>query len=401
MMYSNVKNDFKKYSGKNLLVIAPSYPNEDNTFIGGSFIKNQLESLKKHFDNIFVISPVLFSFNKLDKDKLCNNYRYDNINVYFPRSYYIPIFYFNKILIDNRLHVVEKIIKNENLKFDLIHAHFTWPSAYISTSLKEKYHVPTITTIHENAEWLVKEAGINSSLINNAWRNSDVLIRVNSKDLPILSEYNKNVISIPNGFSSKFKYIDKMECRGKLNLPKNKKIIFSLGGLIERKGFNYLIDAIKFVTKKQKDVLCFIGGNGPLKDALQKQIIDLNLQNNVKLVGFVTDELLSIWINSCDIFVLPSLSEGNPTVMFECLGCGKPYVGTGVGGVPEIITSDKYGLLVEPGNSQDLAEKIIIALNKEWDRDAILEYSDRFTWDNIALQTMDAYNLAIAKCKNS
>lgn len=55
------------------------------------------------------------------------------------------------------------------------------------------------------------------------------------------------------------------------------------------------------------------------------------------------------------------------TVMFECLGCGKPIVGTKVGGVPEIITSEDYGFLVEPANSEDLAEKILIALDKEWD----------------------------------
>jgi glycosyltransferase involved in cell wall biosynthesis len=53
--------------------------------------------------------------------------------------------------------------------------------------------------------------------------------------------------------------------------------------------------------------------------------------------------------------------------MFECLGCGKPFIGTKVGGVPEIIVSDDYGLLVEPANSEKLAETILLALDKTWD----------------------------------
>ena len=52
--------------------------------------------------------------------------------------------------------------------------------------------------------------------------------------------------------------------------------------------------------------------------------------------------------------------------MFEVLGCGKPFVGTKVGGVPEIITSDGYGLLYDSANPKELAEKILIALDKKW-----------------------------------
>ena len=77
-------------------------------------------------------------------------------------------------------------------------------------------------------------------------------------------------------------------------------------------------------------------------------------------------------MNASDLFVLPSLNEGNPTVMFEALGCGKPFVGSKVGGVPEVITSEEYGLLVEPGNSTDLAEKILQAFEEEWNRESIL-----------------------------
>ena len=94
---------------------------------------------------------------------------------------------------------------------------------------------------------------------------------------------------------------------------------------------------------------------------------------------------------------LPSLNEGNPTVMFEALGCGKPFVGTRVGGVPEIITSDKYGLMVDPANPEDLAEKILVALDRKWDKNAISRYAQRFTWENIAKEIMDVYGRVMDK----
>ena len=106
----------------------------------------------------------------------------------------------------------------------------------------------------------------------------------------------------------------------------------------------------------------------------------------MKYLNYKPHNEIPIWMNACDVFVLPSLNEGNPTVLVECLGCGRPFVGTRVGGVPEIITSDDFGLLCEPANPNDLANRIIVALDKEWDNNKIREYSEQFIWDNIAEQ---------------
>ncbi|MGB9928802.1 MAG: glycosyltransferase [Methanosarcina sp.] len=392
-------NNTKDFSKKNLLVITPSYPNKDNTYFVDIFVKNQLDSFKQYFNSIYIIAPVLFSFKKLSKDRLCENYSYDNIKVFYPRCYYIPIF-LCKALIDNRFNVIDDLIIKENIKFDIIHAHFTWPSSYIGIKLKEKYNCPVFVTIHENSEWFTKEVDMNHPLINYSWKNADALLRVNKKDIPTLKQFNDNVFSISNGYSPRFRPLNKDECRKKLNLPVDSKIIFSLGWLIERKGFNYLIDAMKMITKQRHDVFCFIGGSVPSEDELrskirnklQKQINDLDLQEHVKLIGAIEDNLLPIWMNASDIFVLPSLGEGNPVVMFEALGCGKPFIGTRVGGVPEVIISEDYGLLCDPAKSIALADKILLALDKEWDTEKIKRYSEQFTWDSIAKRVLEIYS---------
>jgi glycosyltransferase involved in cell wall biosynthesis len=77
--------------------------------------------------------------------------------------------------------------------------------------------------------------------------------------------------------------------------------------------------------------------------------------------------------------------------MFEALGCGKPFVGTNVGGIPEIIISEDFGLLCKPANPKDLTEKILIAIDKKWEYKKIMKYADQFTWNNISKVTIKAY----------
>jgi glycosyltransferase involved in cell wall biosynthesis len=386
---------------KNLLVITSIYPFKSDH--RGIFIKNQIEILREDFETVFVISPLAYFPKFLLKFKLFqsisgytqypNDYSYENIYVFFPR--YIPVLFFGSGLLRLKSYLITKavftILKDKKIKFDIIHAHFTWPSGNIGVKLKKKYQKPVVTTIHENGEWFDAEVGMNHPLINAAWSEADALIRVNMKDVPVLKHYNDHVYAIPNGYSPAFHPIDTIVVREKLGLSANQKIIFSVGALIKRKGFEYLIEAMEKICSQRKDIICYIGGVGPERERLLGQINRLHLKEKVTLLGSVPGDQLTLWMNSCDFFVLPSLNEGNPTVMFETLGCGKPFVGTKVGGVPEIITSDEYGLLVKPADSEDLERKILQALDREWNREAILRYSEQFTWENISKKISAIY----------
>ena len=109
------------------------------------------------------------------------------------------------------------------------------------------------------------------------------------------------------------------------------------------------------------------------------------------LVGGKPHSEIPIWMNACDLFVLPSLTESFGVVQIEALACGKPVVATRNGGSEEILTSEEYGLLVEPADPKDLAEKILLALDREWDQEANLAYAEQFTWENIAKEIVDVY----------
>lgn len=288
--------------------------------------------------------------------------------------------------------LILKAIKDRN-EYDIIHVQasggiFSFISA-LSGVLASKIINTTLIVTYHNSNIGCK------FLFRFVIQNVDHLILVsNFQKKRILRNFpeSSNIISvIPNGFRKNlFCKKDLLSCRKSLKLPVNKRIVLAIGNLLEVKGHRFLVDAMRIIDKK--DILCIIVGDGPLKNGLIDEIESNHLSDRIKLVGLKFHSDIPIWMNACDFCVLPSLNEGNPTVMFEALGCGKPFVGTKVGGVPEVITSNEhYGLLVEPADPEDLAEKILTALNREWNQEEILQYAEQFTWENIAKKTINVY----------
>jgi teichuronic acid biosynthesis glycosyltransferase TuaC len=390
-----------EFDEKTLLVISSQFPDSKNQFLGGIFVKQQIEPIKSKFKRIIVIAPVLRAFF-LKENSYCQDYSYDNVDVFFPRCLYIPrpihriISKYTDLVFDNRARVVENLLEREKIHFDLIHAHFTWPSGYIAMRLKNKYRVPFALTIHEDPVWFNEDIKRGHPLWKDIWTRADAIIRVSKMDLTRLQVYNHSTYSLKCGVSSQFIPLDKLESRKKLNIPNDKKVIFSLGFLSERKGFNFLIDSVTILTKERKDIICLIGGSDPsglgqIEKKLKKQIQQNGLEDVVHLLGLIPENQLVETMNSCDIFVLPSLSESFGIVILEAMACGKPVISTDNGGSNEIVTSDEFGFLVQPADSEKLAEKILEALDKKWDPVSIRRHAEEFSWDAIGDQIIEIY----------
>lgn len=381
---------------KNLLVICNNFPDKNNTYIGGIFVKEQINYLKKYFEEVYVISPVAYGVGYL-RNINQGEYSFDNVHVYFPKYFNFPFFYFHgpNIWTYFQKNAILKLIKKENIKFDLIHAHFTWPSGAVAVELEKIFYTHVVITEH-TSETFKNAIEKKDSKFIQTWKQCDAIIRVKKSDTSLFNNVGiplEKIHHIPNGYNHMtFLTLDSHICRNNLGLPFDKKIILNVGNLYDAvKGHKYLIEAMREVVKHRNDVICFIVGGGKLESKLEKQITKSGLENYVKLVGAKPHNEISIWMNACDVFVLPSLNEGNPTVLVECLGCGKPFVGTKVGGIPEIITSEDYGLLCEPANSEYLAENILTALDKVWDKEKITSYAEEFTWQNIAKEILKVY----------
>lgn len=335
-------------------------------------------------------------------DGYAEDYKYDNVEVYFAKPWALPLEFSRKRRGEEALRSARRVIKKNRLDFDLIHAHFTYPSGYVGAKLRESLGKRLILTVHEDRDWFLKEVASHDNRLLYAWRNADRIIRVNRSDLKEFEKINidsSKLVYLPNGFSSKqFKPIEKKISREKLNLPQDKLVLLNLAGLETYKGQEYLIRAMKLVTASRNDVILYIVGKGSLRRYLQSLIDERGLQQMVILAGGDKPvEEIALWMHSCDFFVLSSLSEGNPTVMFEALGCGKPFIGTHVGGIPEIIVDERIGTLVDPGDVEGLSTALQKALDKDWDEDHIKEYAKQYTWENIAIEIIKLYQSVLAK----
>jgi glycosyltransferase involved in cell wall biosynthesis len=381
---------------KNLLVISNSFPDKENNYVTEIFVKEQLNYLKNYFKNVYVISPNAYGFEYLRKTTH-RDYKFDNVHVFFPKYFNFPLFYFlfRDIWVHLEKRAIIKLLKKEKIEFALIHAHFTWPSGAAATKLGKMFKAPVVITEH-TSETFKRAIEKKDPIYIEVWNSCYSIIRVRKNDIPLFGRVGiplNKVSYIPNGYDSrKFSKLDKRACREKLSLPLDREIILNVGNLYsEVKGHKYLIGAMEVAAKYRKDILCIIVGSGMLKSNIEKQIEKLNLENYVWLVGAKSHDEIPLWMNASDLFILPSLNEGNPTVMFEALGCGKPFVGTRVGGIPEIIINDKLGILVEPKDPEELGQAILRALNREWDCEAILDYAERFTWKRIGEQIIVLY----------
>jgi rhamnosyl/mannosyltransferase len=138
-----------------------------------------------------------------------------------------------------------------------------------------------------------------------------------------------------------------------------KKIVFSLGRMVEYKGYEYLIKAAQYLDD---DHIILIGGGGPLKNKLQQLIDDSEVGEKVKLMGFISDEERVAYFMACDVFVLSSIwkTEAFGIVQIEAMSCGKPVVATRIegSGVSWVNADGVSGYNVDPRNAEALAGAI-------------------------------------------
>jgi len=126
-----------------------------------------------------------------------------------------------------------------------------------------------------------------------------------------------------------------------LEIEKQEGRITFVGRLDTEKNLFSLIDAVKGM-----DIKLVLVGNGPLEDALKKKVKEEGIEN-VEFAGVIPNERLPVELNKSEIFLQPSLYEGNPKTLLEAMACGLPVIGTNVIGIKEVITHGENGYLCE------------------------------------------------------
>lgn len=205
-------------------------------------------------------------------------------------------------------------------------------------------------------------------------------ITFNKADLIIAnSHYTKNLItslgipsekiyvSYPGVDTSRYSNVQNDNAREESGLP-NVPILLTVARLVKRKGTKYLVQAMPRILNRIPTAMLAIAGDGPERCELEAEVRKLKLDSNVIFFGKVTEDKLIRLYRTSDVFVLPAIvdldgnTEGLGVVLLEAMSMQKPVVASGVGGIPEVVVHGQTGMLVEPGNPEELANAVTYLL---------------------------------------
>ncbi|MEQ9407823.1 MAG: glycosyltransferase family 4 protein [Fuerstiella sp.] len=146
-------------------------------------------------------------------------------------------------------------------------------------------------------------------------------------------------------------------------------VLGAVGRLSEEKGFAHLIDAVARLVREGRAVRLMIAGDGHLKKSLQDRIDQLQLQDRVRLTGFLDDPRRLYRV--IDVFVLSSLREGLPNVVLEAMASQRAVVTTRVNGIPRLISDGVSGIVVAPDSTEELYRGIRRVLDSQTEREQL------------------------------
>lgn len=301
----------------------------------------------------------------------------------------------------NILNIKKKILE---VNPEIVHVQSLMYPVFAPLLLRHKY--PIVCTIHslyamdvKAAEWTGYSEYIYRKILSLLERMivlkslpNIIIVAPPLKDR-IANRTNAKIYTIPNG-------IDLKDVQNISPKPIEHPSILYVGRLTKRKGVDVLLRAIPIIKKSIPNLSLYIMGAGPLEDELKELVKELNVEENVKFLGFVSEEEKYSYYKSVDICVVPSVDyDYAPVVLPEAMACEKPVIASNVGGIPFVVEDGKTGLLVEAGNVEELTEKIIMLLQNEYLREKMgkagREKIKNFTWDKIAQQTVEVYKEVI------
>lgn len=270
--------------------------------------------------------------------------------------------------------------KNRN-SYDLLHIHLFNGAHFVTASwiarLYDKSIIVKIANSGENFDVLSTRKlrwPLRTCVFQSLLSSSKIVAISESikKELQDLQISDRQIISIPNGVEivgkthESFKY----QQRDILGIPQDATVVLTVGSLTPKKGIPYLLDAWNQIRNKFPNALLVSVGGKELPEYCQKA--NENPDSQVRFYLNQPDGVLP-FLQSADIFILPSLAEGLSNALLEAQSCGLPCIATKVGGNPDIIQDGVNGILIEPRSIDSIVSALDTLLISEEMRNAFRE----------------------------
>jgi mannosylfructose-phosphate synthase len=311
-------------------------------------------------------------------------------------------------------------IRENRLDYDLFHGHYV-DAGIVTVELSEIFAKPAFFTAHSLGAWkrermngdpdeMEREYNFNHRIseekrIYDTLPGHTVTSRLQLDKLRELYGYEgDNVEIIPPGVDIfKFKPLAPGEPPVRTDLPE--KYIFCLSRVDSNKGYDLLLNAFANVCGQISDVYLVTGGGSSKPQPREQEVIDMMLrimkekgiENKVVFVGHVREHLMVPYYQNARFFVMPSIFEPFGMTTQEAMACGIPVIASRFGGINTVLTHEKDGLLIDPGNEAEFTEAMIRLLEDPPLRDrlgkkASVLVRENYSWDAMADHHLSFYN---------
>jgi len=283
---------------------------------------------------------------------------------------------------------------------------FLAPTSYIIPALHNPKKLKVLMTIHDLIAFLYPENHnkkavlIEKLTLGRALKKVKKVLSVSEntkKDLIKKFDTKESLIDIiHNSASDSYGIIEKDQCealREEKKLPK--EFIFSVGTIEPRKNYITLIEAYSKIKAHHPNIKLVIAGKkGWKSDKVFKKISELNLEEDVIFLGYVTEEELAKIYNLATVFVYPSLYEGFGIPPLEAMKCGCPVITSNISSLPEVVND--AAILVNPNSADDLKDALHQLLSDPTMQENLKEKGviqcNKFSWEISARKLLAIIN---------
>ncbi len=361
-----------------VLAITQIWPNSLEP-LRGPYNVQQFAMLKKHVD-LEVLAAVAYVPGAAIVGKpprpalLANLPRHETtsgIETTYMRQLYLPRLgvpiavplYFASLLAHRRMLA----------RADVILATWAYPDGCAAILAAHALGKPCVVKVHGSDMNLVAKMPSARAVLRAVLPRTDAMVSVSrplAEEIAAVGVAREKIHVVENGVDTEtFTLRDKAEARRALGLPVDKKIVLTVGRLEPQKGTTDLLEAWARVREVRSDVVLVLIGDGVSRPAVDARKAEW--KDGLVAPGSVPFADIARWMSACDVFTLPSWAEGTPNAVLEALASGRPSVGSDVGGIPDVLSDPRSGLIVPARDPAALARGLLEALARDWPPESV------------------------------
>jgi glycosyltransferase involved in cell wall biosynthesis len=284
------------------------------------------------------------------------------------------------------------------LRPEVILSAWVHPDGWAANRFARELGIPSVIRAHGSDLLVITGDPWRRARVVEALRGADAIVPVcralGDRAIELGADPDKVQVVYEGIDLDRFRPGDRAGARRDLGLETDGPLVLFVGNLLWTKGVGVLADAFKLLKDRGIPARGAVVGRGKDEAGIREQIRRLGVEDRLILHGPQPHDQLPTWYHACDLLALPSDSEGLPNVLREAASCGRPYVATRVGGIPEIADPES-SVLIEPRSPVQLADAIATLLARQSDPAAIAARSRSISWSESGRQMVEVCRGAI------